>query len=56
MLALSEEEQRTQYDRIALLDRWARAMYERPPGRDFSTFEALAFPERPTSHWRKPRQ
>ena len=41
VLALSEEEQRTRYDRIALLDRRARAMYERPPGRDVSIFEAL---------------
>ena len=55
VLALSEEEQRTQYDRIAQLDVWARAMYERPPGRDFSMFEALAFLERVASLSRTPR-
>ena len=56
LLALSEEEQRTQYDRIALLDRWARAMYARLPGCDFSMFEALAFLERAASLRRVPRQ
>ena len=55
VLALSGEEQRTQYDRIARLDRQARAMFERPPGRDFSMFEALAFLERAASLRRKPR-
>ena len=56
VLALSEEEQRAQYDRIALLDRWARAMYERSPGRDLSTVEALAILERAASQRRTPRR
>lgn len=54
--ALTEEEQRTQYDRIALLDRWARAMYERQPGRDLSMFQALASLERAASHRLKPHE
>ena len=56
VLALSEEEQRTWYDRIALLDRWARAMYDRLPGRDLSMFEALAFLEGVASPSREPRK
>ena len=42
-LALTEEEQRTQFDRIAHIDRWAREMYERMPGSDLSMFQALDF-------------
>ena len=56
LLALTEEEQRTLYDRIAFLDRCARAMYERLPGSDLSMFEALAFLERAASLRRKPRE
>ena len=54
LLALTEEEQRTLYDRVAFLDRCARAMYERLPGSDLSMFEALAFLERAASLRRKP--
>ena len=56
LLALTEEEQRTLYDRVALLDRSVRAMYERLPGSDLSMFEALAFLERAASLRRKPRE
>ena len=54
LLALTEEEQRTLYDRVAFLDRCARAMYERLPGSDLSMFEVLAFLERAASLRRKP--
>ncbi len=43
LLALTEDEQRTMYDRVASLDRCNRAMYERLPGTDLSLFDALAF-------------
>ena len=43
VLALTGEEQRTLYERIAFLDRCNRAMYERLPGTDLSMFGALAF-------------
>ena len=46
LLALTEDEQRTLYDRVAFLDRCGRAMYERLPGTDLSMFDALAFLER----------
>ena len=46
LLALTEEEQRTQYDRIARIDRWARAMYERMPGADVSMVDAIAVLDR----------
>ena len=46
LLALTEDEQRTLYDRVAFLDRCGRAMYERLPGIDLSMFDALAFLER----------
>ena len=49
LLALTEEEQRTLYDRVAFLDRCARAMYERLPGSDLSMFDTLAFLERAAS-------
>ena len=42
LLALTEEEQRTQYDRIAHIDRWAGTMYERMPGADVSMVDAIA--------------
>lgn len=41
LLALTEEEQRTQFDRIARIDRWAGAMYGRMPGSELSVFQAL---------------
>ena len=43
VLALTGEEQRALYERIAFLDRCNRAMYERLPGTDLSMFGALAF-------------
>ena len=43
LLALTEEEQRTQFDRIADLNRWARAMYDRMPGSELSMLQALDF-------------
>ncbi len=43
LLALTEEEQRTQYARIESFERWSRAMCERLPGIGVSTFDALAF-------------
>ena len=49
LLALTEEEQRTQYDRIAQIDRWARAMYEPMPGVGVSVFQVLAFLNRATA-------
>ena len=56
LLALTEEEQRTLYDRIAFLDRCARAMYERLPGSELSMFEALSFLEYAAELRRKPRE
>ncbi|MCY4551930.1 MAG: hypothetical protein OXC28_26655 [Defluviicoccus sp.] len=56
VLALTEAEQRTLYDRVALLDRCARAMYERLPGIDLSMFDALAFLERAADLRRKTRE
>ena len=43
LLALTEDEQRTMYDRVASLDRYNKAIYERAPGTDLSLFDALAF-------------
>ena len=43
LLALTEDEQRTQYKRIEYIDRWARAMCERMPGSEFSMLDALDF-------------
>jgi len=56
LLALTEEEQRTLYDRVAFLDRCVRAMYERLPGSELSMFDALAFLERVASLRREPRE
>ena len=56
LLALTEEEQRTLYDRIAFLDRCARAMYERLPGSDLSMFDALAFLEHAAGLRRRTRE
>ena len=46
LLALTEDEQRTQYKRIEYIDRWARAMCERMPGSEFTMLDALYFLER----------
>ena len=46
LLALSEEEQRTLYDRIAELDRVRRALQEELPGTGVSLFGAIALIER----------
>ena len=56
LLALTEEEQRALYDRVAFLDRCARAMYERLPGSELSMFEALSFLEYAAELRRKPRE
>ena len=45
-LALSEEEQRTLYDRIAGIDAVHRALHEALPGTDLSLFGAIAFIQR----------
>ena len=45
-LVLSEEEQRTLYDRVAELDRMRSALYERLPGTELSLFEAIALLQR----------
>ena len=45
-LAMSEEEERRLYDRVADLDRLRGALYERLPGLDVSMFGAIAFLER----------
>lgn len=42
-LALSEEEQRTLYERVEVLERCSRAMLQKVPGTDISVFEAIAF-------------
>ena len=42
-LALSEAEQRALFERVALLDRCARALLERIPGTEMSALGALAF-------------
>ena len=45
-LALSEEEQRTLYDRVARMDAVHRALHEALPGTDLSLFGAIAFIQR----------
>ncbi len=42
-LVLSEEEQRTLYDRVAEMERVRRALHEALPGSDLSLFGAIAF-------------
>ena len=42
-LVLSEEEQRTLYDRVAAIDQVRRALSEKLPGSDMSLFGAIAF-------------
>ena len=42
-LALSEDEQRSLYDRVALLDRCNEALLARLPGTEMSALGALAF-------------
>ena len=56
LLALTEEEQRTLYDRVAFLDRCARAMHEHLPASELSLFDALAFLERVASLRRRERE
>ena len=46
LLVLSEQEQRTLYDRVAELDRVRRALHERLPGTGMSLFGAIALIER----------
>ena len=47
-LALSEQEQRTLYERVELLERCSRVMLEKVPGTDISAFEAIgSFTHRP---------
>ena len=42
-LVLSEEEQRTLYDRVEAMERVRRALHEALPGSDLSLFGAIAF-------------
>ncbi len=45
-LALSEEQQRTLYDRVAEMERVRRALHEALPGTGLSLFGAIAFLQR----------
>ena len=45
-LVLSEEEQRTLYDRVARMEAVHRALHEALPGTDLSLFGAIAFIQR----------
>ena len=45
-LALTHEEERLLFDRVAALDRLRGVLFERLPGSDVSVFGALAFIER----------
>ena len=56
LLALTEGEQRTLYDRVAILERCVRAMYERLPGSDLSMFDVLAFLEHDARQRRRKRE